>query len=322
MRRRIRGRELWNLALYAALGCLLVLLLSGASRERLLREKTSNPYSERALTVAFVGSGGEAVKRLLTDERLPAVELHYSNETLLGCNGKALASERLHLLSGQRLKEDASGAMVGKGLQTEIEAENCIEVLGNRLPVTGVLGYEELYTQLDYRIVVPLSYVCERLDYALASLIADGTEAEMEKLRTLLVTDYANECSVQPVKEVGLREVYQTKKTDNRMTRWMVGFVMLFALFEHILMLLQSADSSAAFLALGYETGSLRRYFVRKQVLWKLAGLALGCLLTALLMRYSLLGTVAVCVLIGVELLVGTWLVTGEIVRSAVRGRT
>lgn len=320
MRKRIHGKVVWNLALYAALGCLLVLLLSGASRERLLRERTSNPYSERAVTVAFIGGGGEAVKRLLADERLPDVELLYSDETLLGCNGKALASERFPLLSGQQLTGDVPGAMVGKGLQTEIEAENHIEVLGNKLPVTGVLGYEELYTQLDYRIVVPLSYVCERLDYALASLIADGTEAEMERLRALLAADYASECSVQPVKEVGLREVYQTKKTDNRMTRLMVGFVILFALFEHILMLLQSADSCSAFLALGYGTEALNRYFVRKQVLWKLAGLAAGCLLTALLMCYSLLGAAAVGVLIGVELLIGTWLVTGKIVRSAVRG--
>ena len=313
MKKKIHGKTVLNLALYAALGCLLVLLLSGASRERLLREKTSNPYSERAITVAFPDDGGETVKRLLADERLPEVELLYSDGQLLGCNGKALASERLHLLSGQILDEDASdapGAMIGKGLQGDVDEENRIGVLRSRLPVTGVLGYEELYTQMDYRIVVPLSYLCEEMGYALPSLIVDGTAAEMEQFRMLLAADYEKECSVQPVKEVGLREVHQIRKADNQVTLWMAGFVMLFALFEHVLMVLQSADSCAAF----------NRYFVRKQVLWKLAGLAAGCLLTALLMRYSLLGTAAVCCLIGVELLLGTRMAAGKIVRNAVRG--
>ena len=125
---------------------------------------------------------------------------------------------------------------------------------------------------------------------------------------------------MQPVKEVGLREVYQIRKADNRVTLWMAGFVMLFALFEHVLMVLQSADSSAAFLTLGYGSRALNRYFVRKQVRWKLAGLAAGCLLTALLMRYSLLGTAAVCGMIGAELLLGTRMAAGKIVRNAVRG--
>lgn len=221
MKRKIHGKTVLNLALYAALGCLLILLLSGASRERLLREKTSNPYSERAITVAFPDDGGETVKRLLADERLPEVELLYSDGQLLGCNGKALASERLHLLSGQILDEDASdapGAMIGKGLQGDVDEENRIGVLRSRLPVTGVLGYEELYTQMDYRIVVPLSYLCEEMGYALPSLIVDGTAAEMERFRMLLAADYEKECSVQPVKEVGLREVYQIRKADNQVT--------------------------------------------------------------------------------------------------------
>ena len=323
MRKRIHGKVVWNLALYAALGCLLILLLSGASRERLLREKTSNPYSERAITVAFPDDGGETVKRLLADERLPEVELLYSDGQLLGCNGKALASERLHLLSGQRLgaaTSDAPGAMIGKGLQGDVDEENRIGVLRSRLPVTGVLGYEELYTQMDYRIVVPLSYLCEEMGYARPSLIVDGTAAEMEQFRMLLAADYEKECSVQPVKEVGLREVYQIRKADNQVTLWMAGFVMLFALFEHVLMVLQSADSCAAFLTLGYGSRALNRYFVRKQVRWKLAGLAAGCLLTALLMRYSLLGTAAVCGMIGAELLLGTRMAAGKIVRNAVRG--
>lgn len=228
MKRKIHGKTILNLALYAALGCLLILLLSGASRERLLREKTSNPYSERAITVAFPDDGGETLKRLLADERLPEVELLYSDGQLLGCNGKALASERLHLLSGQRLDEDASdapGAMIGKGLQGDVDEENRIGVLRSRLPVTGVLGYEELYTQMDYRIVVPLSYLCEEMGYALPSLIVDGTAAEMESFRALLAADYEKECSVQPVKEVGLREVYQIRKADNQVTLWMAGFV-------------------------------------------------------------------------------------------------
>ena len=42
--------------------------------------------------------------------------------------------------------------------------------------------------------------------------------------------------------------------------------------------------------------------------------------MTALLMRYSLLGTAAVCCLIGAELLLGTRMAAGKIVRNAVRG--
>ena len=315
--------RLVDILLYLVLGGLLVCLVHGEQNDILLREKTSNLYSEDAIAVHLTQADDALLDHLLSETAQMNVCVFYEYDNLLACNSAALSADCFHLLSGEMPEGEAwagNVALIGRSSAESAIDETQMEILGENVQIVGVVGYEGLYALTDSMTIVPLDFCCRQMENQLSRIIVDGSLGEINQFRSKIAECYSESCSVQPVKSVGAREVFSLSSQTGAETALMLVFVMLFALFEHVLYLFEGMQKNIfPFVEMGFGTVEMLRYILRKTIPGKMIGLLIGVAAAGIVLQADL--RLALMIVCGVvfELTLGTILSLEQIVAN-VRG--
>lgn len=247
-----------------------------------------------------------------------------SDEDMLACNIKAIESDYFHIMEGNVPTQalwTQNIALLGKHLLWEGKVGSQIQFMDEKLQIVGSVGYEGLYSKTDYMIIVPIDFYFRKLDNNVLKIVIDGTAREIEAIKVRIDECYGESCSIQPVKAVGVREVYHTYDQSTFVTEGMLTFVMLFALFEHILYLFESGRKSILpFVEMGYSIGSIAGYIIRKTLIRKTIGLLAGILISSIVLQTHWIAGIFIGGIVIIEMVLGTLLTLKIIISNIQRG--